>query len=112
MKTLLAAAVAATLATGSAFAQTTIITEEAPAATTTTTTTTVTEELPGDVVTYVRENPIDPAPVLEGRIVDGYVVPPSVTLAPVRGYDGYSYFYQDGAPIIVDSNRRVVRIVR
>ena len=90
-----------------------MITEEPALATTrTTTTTTVTEEIPDDVVTYVRENPIDAGPVLEGRIVDGTIVPADVSLVPVQGYDGYSYFYQEGAPVIVDSQRRVVRIVR
>jgi hypothetical protein len=119
-KFLMAAAVGAFL-TAPALADTIVIDDAAPAPTTTTrTTTTVTstdgtlpgDEIPAEVTTYVQQNPVDAAPVLEGRLVNGAIIPPDVTLAPVRGYDGYSYFYQDGAPVIVNSERKVVRIVR
>ncbi|WP_152046934.1 DUF1236 domain-containing protein [Aureimonas psammosilenae] len=110
MRKLLIAAGAAAFLSSPAFAQTVVIQQEPappPAAV-------IVDEgtLPGDIVTYVQRNPIDSAPVLEGRLVNGTIVPADVQLAPVQGYSGYSYFYQDGAPVIVDSSRRVVRIVR
>ncbi|KAB0677772.1 DUF1236 domain-containing protein [Aureimonas leprariae] len=120
MRKFLMAAAAGALLTAPAFAETVVI-DSAPAPVTTTrTTTTVTstdgtmpgDEIPAEVTTYVQQNPIDAAPVLEGRLVDGAIIPPDVTLTPVQGYSGYSYFYQDGAPVIVNSDRKVIRIVR
>lgn len=109
MRKLLIAAGAAAFLSSPVFAQTVVIQQDpAPPAAV------IVDEgtLPGDVVTYVQRNPIDSAPVLEGRLVNGTIIPADVQLAPVQGYSGYSYFYQDGAPVIVDSSRRVVRIVR
>lgn len=70
------------------------------------------DALPDELIGYVRENPADDI-VLEGRIEDGYVVPAETTLRPVAGYDGYSYFYSEGRPYIVNNaDRRVVYIAR
>lgn len=68
--------------------------------------------LPDELIGYVRDNRADDI-VLEGRIENGYVVPAEAQLRPVAGYDGYSYFYSEGRPYIVDNaDRRVVYIAR
>ncbi|GGD96053.1 hypothetical protein GCM10011390_13490 [Aureimonas endophytica] len=108
MRSFLIVAASAALLSAPAFAETVIIQQDSPD----TTGSVVVDQVPDEVTTYVRENPLDAAPVLEGRLVNGTIVPPDVNLAPVRGHDGYSYFYSDGAPVIVDSQRRVIRIVR
>ena len=70
------------------------------------------DAIPDEVIGYIRQNPSDDL-VLEGRIEDGYVVPPEADLAPIDGYDGYSYFYHDGLPYVVsNADRRVVYIAR
>lgn len=117
MRKFLMAAAAGALFAVPAMAQTVVIEQPAPVTTTHTTTVTTEGTLPGDeipteVTTYVQANPVDAAPVLEGRLVNGTVIPAGVALTPVQGYSGYSYFYQDGAPVIVNSERKVVRIVR
>lgn len=68
---------------------------------------------PQEVRTYVVANPTSPV-VVQGDIVDGYVVPEAVTLAPVPSNPDYAYFYtNDNRPVIVHSgDRRVVTVVR
>ena len=64
---------------------------------------------PDDVRQYVVANPTSPV-IVEGRIVNGYEVPNTVTLAPVPSNPEYEYFYADGnRPVIVSkADRRVV----
>ncbi|BDA82548.1 hypothetical protein Sa4125_00900 [Aureimonas sp. SA4125] len=70
--------------------------------------TVVDDGIPDELIGYVRDNPVDPL-VLEGDIAVGYEVPVDARLQPVDGYKGYSYFYHNGQPYVVDqTSRRVV----
>lgn len=72
----------------------------------------VEEDLPDELIGYIRENPIDPI-VIEEEIDVGYVVPTELEVQPIDGYQGYSYFYHNGRPYVVDqSSRRVVYLAR
>ncbi len=62
------------------------------------------------VVTYTTENP-QPSVVYQGDINVGTVLPETITLSPVPDSD-YSYIYVDNTPVVVDSHRRVVEVVR
>jgi hypothetical protein len=68
--------------------------------------------IPDELIGYVRDNPIDPL-TIEGDIDVGYEVPVDARLQPVDGYKGYSYFYHNGRPYVVDqTSRRVVYYAR
>ncbi|SFC24914.1 DUF1236 domain-containing protein [Tropicimonas isoalkanivorans] len=64
-----------------------------------------------EVVTYVRENPVEPI-YLNGEVVVGATVPQEVVLTPVPDAE-YEYLYVNGVPAVVDpSSRTIVTIVR
>jgi hypothetical protein len=68
----------------------------------------VQDGIPDELIGYVRDNPVDPL-TIEGDIDVGYEVPVDARLQPVDGYKGYSYFYHNGQPYVVDqTSRRVV----
>ena len=72
----------------------------------------VDDGIPDELIGYVRDNPVDPL-TIEGDVGIGYVVPQDARLQPVDGYKGYSYFYHNGRPYLVDqSSRRVVYYAR
>jgi hypothetical protein len=66
---------------------------------------------PGPRVTsYVVENPVEPV-YLEGEVVTGAGLPETVALYPVPESE-LRYIYVNGVPVLVDEDRRIVRIVR
>lgn len=72
----------------------------------------VNDGIPDELIGYVRDNPVDPL-TIEGDIDVGYEVPVDARLQPVDGYKGYSYFYHNGRPYVVDqTSRRVVYYAR
>ncbi|WP_370161530.1 DUF1236 domain-containing protein [Limimaricola soesokkakensis] len=63
------------------------------------------------VVTYVRENPVEPV-ILQGEVVVGAGIPEEVELNPIPEAE-YSYLYVNGTPVLVEpEERRIVYIVR
>ncbi|KQT41992.1 hypothetical protein ASG43_17060 [Aureimonas sp. Leaf454] len=65
-------------------------------------------ETPTTVREYVIGNP-RPAVVLEGRLVEGAIVPETVELVPVPSDPDYVYFYDaDNRPVIVRASDRSV----
>ncbi|RCS24142.1 DUF1236 domain-containing protein [Phyllobacterium salinisoli] len=80
-----------TVGTGSAFAQDMVITE-----------------VPPPVREYVIQHPVDPV-VIEGDVVEGYVIPQDIELRPVPDMPQYGYIYVNGQPVIVSlENRKVI----
>ena len=66
---------------------------------------------PQQVNTYVTSNPIDPV-YLDGEVVVGATLPPTVELRPVPDYQ-YRYVYVNRQPVLVDpGSRRIVHIYR
>lgn len=66
---------------------------------------------PGPQVTsYVVENPVDPV-YLDGEVVVGAGVPATVELYSVPETE-LRYVYVNGAPVLVDADRRIVSVVR
>lgn len=63
--------------------------------------------VPEPAVQYVVANPVEPV-TLEGRIVEGMVVPETATLQPIPEYPDYAYVYADGRPVIVKAQTREV----
>lgn len=63
--------------------------------------------MPEPAVQYVVANPVEPV-TLEGRIVEGMVVPETATLQPIPEYPDYAYVYADGRPVIVKAQTREV----
>jgi hypothetical protein len=61
-------------------------------------------------VTYVQSNPLDPIYV-EGEVVVGAGIPAEVSLVAVPESD-YQYAYLNGTPVLVDQERKIVRVVR
>lgn len=63
------------------------------------------------ITTYVRANPIAPI-YLDGEVVVGAGVPPSVPLTAVPD-SAYDYAYINGVPVLVErEQRRVIYVVR
>jgi hypothetical protein len=99
-KTLLVASAALMAFSGAAFAQTTIITQEpAPAGSTVV--------LPGEVRTYVMEQPVESVPY-EGDVLVGRVLPDAVEVRPVQGHSDYGYTIVNERRVIVNPETRTV----
>ncbi|MCQ8783740.1 DUF1236 domain-containing protein [Mangrovibrevibacter kandeliae] len=66
---------------------------------------------PEPMIKYVRSNPVQTV-TIDGPVEVGTQVPATVTLQPIPDYKGYSYFYYNGRPYVVDdANRQVVYYV-
>ncbi|MBT9384552.1 DUF1236 domain-containing protein [Pseudooceanicola sp. CBS1P-1] len=65
---------------------------------------------PAPTVTYVEKHPMKPV-YLEGEVVRGAGIPQGVTLTRIPD-SSYSYVYLNGAPVLVDSNRTIVEVIR
>ena len=65
---------------------------------------------PEERIAYVRDNRIEPV-YFENEVRVGDGLPETVELRTVPDYD-YDYAYVNGQPVFVDSNRRVVYVVR
>jgi hypothetical protein len=103
-KTLLAAGAALVALTGSAYAQTMVITQDPM-------TTNSTVVMPGEVRTYVMEQPIESVPY-EGDVLIGRVLPGTVEVRPVDGYTQYGYTVVNQHRVIVDpQTREVIQIL-
>lgn len=64
-----------------------------------------------EVTTYVRSNPVDPV-YLDGEVVVGAQLPPSVEVYQVPEYE-YRYVYVNGLPVLVEpESRKIVHIIR
>jgi hypothetical protein len=67
---------------------------------------------PPEVVTYVREQPLDPV-TIDGQVVVGKPLPQTVVVQPIPDHETYAYAYVNGAPVIVESNtHKVVTVVQ
>lgn len=99
-KFLLAASAALMAFSGVAFAQTTVITQDPV-------TTNSTVVLPGEVRTYVMEQPIESVPY-EGDVLVGRVLPDTVEVRPIEGYDNYGYTIVNERRVIVDPQTHTV----
>ena len=99
-KTLLAASAAMMALTGSAYAQTMVITQD-PVVTNSTVV------MPGEVRTYVMEQPVESIPY-EGDVVVGRVLPEAVEVRPVQGYSDYGYTIVNERRVIVNPQTRAV----
>jgi hypothetical protein len=99
-KHLLAASAAMMAFTGVAFAQTTIITQDPV-------TTNSTVVMPGEVRTYVMEQPVESVPY-EGDVLVGRVLPEAVEVRPVEGYTDYGYTIVNERRVIVNPETRTV----
>lgn len=63
-----------------------------------------------EVVTYVKQNPVDPIYV-QGEVVRGVTVPQEVQLQAIPDSD-YQYVYINGVPAVVNADRQVVTVIR
>ena len=99
-KTLLAASAALMALSGSAYAQTMIIQRD-PVVTSSTVV------MPGEVRTYVMEQPIESVPY-EGDVLVGRVLPEAVQVRPVQGYGDYGYTVVNERRVIVNPQTRTV----
>ncbi|AYD00470.1 DUF1236 domain-containing protein [Neorhizobium sp. NCHU2750] len=102
LKSVIAAA-ALTMVSGAALAQTTVITQDPMV-------TNSTVVMPGEVRTYVMEQPIDSVPIVpsEGDVLVGEVLPEGVEVRPVQGYDDYGYTVVNEHRVIVNPQTRTV----
>ncbi len=66
--------------------------------------------VPEETVTYVEANPVDPI-YMQGEVVKGAGIPADVDLIAIPDSD-YTYLNVNGAPVIVDQDRKIVDIVR
>ena len=99
-KHLLVASATLMALSGAALAQTTVITQDPMA-------TNSTVVLPGEVRTYVMEQPIESVPY-EGDVLVGRVLPDTVEVRPVQGYDNYGYTIVNERRVIVDPQTHTV----
>lgn len=99
LKSVIAAA-ALTMVSGAALAQTTVITQDPMV-------TNSTVVMPGEVRTYVMEQPADSMPY-EGDVLVGEVLPDAVEVHPVQGYDDYAYTIVNERRVIVNPQTRTV----
>jgi len=99
-KTLLAASAALMALTSAAYAQTMVITQD-PVVTNSTVV------MPGEVRTYVMEQPVESIPY-EGDVVVGRVLPEAVEVRPVQGYSDYGYTVVNERRVIVNPQTRAV----
>lgn len=89
----------------SAYAQSTVIIQQEPTDPVVTHSTRV---LPGEVRTYVMEQePVDSIPY-EGDVLVGRVLPETVEVRPVDGYDDYGYTIVNERRVIVDPQTHTV----
>lgn len=104
MRNKLILATAATLMTlsASAYAQGTVIIEETDPVMTESTVV-----VPGEVRTYVMEQQV-PSVAYEGDIVVGKVIPDTVEIHTVDGYDDYAYTVVNERRVIVNPQTRTV----
>ena len=66
---------------------------------------------PSEVRTYVTTNQVQPV-YLDGEVVVGAALPPTVQLAPIPEYE-YQYVYVNGQPVLVEpASRQIVYVVR
>jgi uncharacterized protein YraI len=66
---------------------------------------------PTEVRTYVTTNQVQPV-YLDGEVVVGAALPPTVQLAPIPEYQ-YQYVYLNGQPVLVEpASRQIVYVVR
>jgi len=88
----------------------------ANAATTTTTTTTVTPEQESAITTYVTKQKVQSIEAPSGfTVTTGAVLPESVQVYSVPadvGVTGYSYSVIGGQTVLVDRDRKVVRVMK
>lgn len=64
-----------------------------------------------EVTTYVRRNRVEPV-YLEGEVVVGATLPPSVEVYEVPDYE-YRYVYVNDVPVLVEpQSRRIVHVIR
>ena len=68
------------------------------------------EAVPEQTVTYVTANPVQTVYV-DGEVVVGAGIPTGVELAAIPDSD-YQYVYLNGNPVLVDSDRTIVRVIR
>jgi len=99
-KTLLAASAALMALSGAAYAQTMVITQD-PVVTNSTVV------MPGEVRTYVMEQPVESIPY-EGDVLVGQVLPEAVEVRPVQGYADYGYTIVNERRVIVNPQTRAV----
>ena len=103
MRTKLILATAALLTLSApAFAQSTIIVQETDPVMTESTVV-----IPGEVRTYVLEQEV-PSVAYEGDVLIGKVIPDSVEIRAVDGYDDYGYTVVNERRVIVDPQTRTV----
>jgi hypothetical protein len=109
-KIIIATSAAFIAMSGAALAQSTVIIQEpAPAPVVTEQRTVV---MPGEVRTYVMEQqPVDSVPY-EGDVLVGRVLPETVQVRPVQGYDSYGYTVVNQRRVIVDpQTRQVIQVL-
>lgn len=100
LKSVIAAA-ALTMVSGAALAQTTVITQDPMV-------TNSTVVMPGEVRTYVMEQqPVDSIPY-DGDVLVGRVLPDTVEVRPVQGYDNYGYTIVNQQRVIVDPQTHTI----
>lgn len=99
-KIVLAASVALMALSGTAMAQTMVITQDP-------TVTNSTVVMPGQVRTYVMEQQVESVPY-EGDVLVGRVLPDTVEVRPVQGYDNYGYTVVNERRVIVDPQTHTV----
>lgn len=68
------------------------------------------ETVPEKTVTYVTSNPV-PTVYVNGEVAVGAGIPTEVDLVAVPDSD-YRYVYLNGAPVVVDQERRIVQVIR
>lgn len=88
----------------------------ATAATTTTTTTTVTPEQESAMATYVTKHKVKSVEAPSGfTVTTGAVLPEDVQIEEFPsdvGVTGYGYAVVGGTPVVVGSDRKVVRVLK
>lgn len=67
--------------------------------------------VPGEVETYVREQPFDDTVTMEGDVVVGQSLPDSVVIRDIPDNDDYAYTVVNKRRVIVEpSTRKVIRV--
>jgi hypothetical protein len=100
-KIVLAASAALMALSGTAMAQQAVVITQDP------TVTNSTVVMPGQVRTYVMEQQVESVPY-EGDVLVGRVLPNTVEVRPVQGYDNYGYTVVNERRVIVDPQTHTV----
>jgi hypothetical protein len=100
--TLILATAAVLTLSASAYAQSTVIIEETDPVMTESTVV-----VPGEVRTYVLEQQV-PSVAYEGDVLIGKVIPDTVEVHPVDGYNDYAYTVVNERRVIVNPQTRTV----